>query len=94
MTKLQLSAAITLIASVGAGYAQAQQDAASVKLGKGVEFKPSLNFDVQNDDNLLYSDTNQVESVVAVINPKFELFATNGVSEYSLNYSLTKGEHF
>lgn len=94
MTKLKLSAAITLIASMGAGYAQAQQDAASVKLGKGVEFKPSLNFDVQNDDNLLYSDTNQVESVVAVINPKFELFATNGVSEYSLNYSLTKGEHF
>ncbi|MCK7598396.1 outer membrane beta-barrel protein [Microbulbifer sp. CAU 1566] len=95
MTKRNLSAAICMIVSLGAGTAaEAQSDPASVELGNGVEFKPSLSFDVQSDDNLLYTNSDELDSVIAVIKPSFELFATNGTSEYSVNYSLSRGEYF
>jgi len=94
MTKRNLSAAVCLITSLGAGTALAQTEAASVKLGKGIHFTPSLNLDLQNDDNVTSAEENQIESVILVTNPNFLLAADNGVSAYSLNYSLIQGTHF
>ncbi|WP_105103527.1 outer membrane beta-barrel protein [Microbulbifer pacificus] len=94
MTKLKLSAAVCLITSFGAGAALAQTEAAAVKLGSGINFTPTLNIDLQNDDNVTNAETNTIESVVAVINPNFLLSADDGVSAYSVNYSLLRGEYF
>lgn len=94
MNKKQLSAVICLVSTLGAAGAQAQVEAASVKLGSGIEFTPSLNMDFQHDDNVTMAETDEIDSPVAVINPNFLLSADNGVSAYNLNYSLVRGEYF
>ena len=94
MTKLKLSAAVCLITSLGAGTALAQTEAAAVKLGNGINFTPTLNLDLQNDDNVTNSETDQIDSVVMVINPNFLFSADDGVSAYSVNYALMRGEYF
>ncbi|WP_406828064.1 outer membrane beta-barrel protein [Microbulbifer sp. ARAS458-1] len=94
MTKLNLSAAVFMITSLGAGTALAQTEAAAVKLGSGVNFTPTLNFDLQQDDNVTSVEEGEIESLVAVINPNFLLSADDGVSAYMVNYSLLRGEYF
>ncbi|SEA33921.1 outer membrane beta-barrel protein [Microbulbifer marinus] len=94
MTKVRLSAAIGMIVSMGAGSALAQNQAASVELGNGIEFTPTVDFLMQSDDNVLYANDEQIDSLVAVLNPSFQLSAENGVSAYKLTYSLRKGEYF
>ena len=65
-----------------------------MKLGGGILFTPSLRLGLMNDDNVIYSDSGKHDSVVAVVNPNFELSADNGISTYNLTYSLSKGEYF
>nr|WP_010133596.1 outer membrane beta-barrel protein [Microbulbifer agarilyticus] len=94
MTKLNLSAAVMMITSLGAGTALAQSEAAAVNMGNGVYFTPTLNIDMQHDDNVTLANEAPIESMVAVINPNFMLSADDGVSSYMANYALVRGEYF
>ncbi|WP_346839083.1 outer membrane beta-barrel protein [Microbulbifer sp. SAOS-129_SWC] len=94
MTKIRLSVMIGVIVSIGAGSALADSEAAAVKLGNGIELTPSLNVDFQNDDNVTNASSSQIESVVTLVNPNFQLSAGNDVSDYNLTYSLEKGAYF
>ena len=93
MTKLKLSAAIALVATMGAGYTQAQSDAASVELGNGIEFTPSVTLGLVHDDNVANTEVDPIESWVTVLTPSFVLSAGDGVSEYSLGYTLSRGQY-
>ncbi|WOX04846.1 outer membrane beta-barrel protein [Microbulbifer pacificus] len=82
------------MASLGGGSAWAQSEAASVKLGNGINFTPTLSVDLAQDDNVTLSETDKVESLVAKVRPNFLLTAEDGVSAYSVSYALAKGEYF
>jgi len=94
MTKTKLSAAICVLASMGATSALAQTQAAAIKLGGGVNFVPSVNLDVQYDDNVTSAERDETESWVTILNPNFELSAEGDKSAYRLNYSVTQGEYY
>lgn len=94
MIRANLSVMTGMVIFMGAASALAETDPGSVKLGGGIVFTPSLSAGIMNDDNVTYSDTDQIESVVALVSPNFLLSADNGVSTYGLSYTLTKGEYF
>ncbi len=81
------------MASLGAGTALAQTEAAGIKLGDTAKFYPSLNVDNQYDDNVTNASQDEIDSWVAVINPNFLLMAEDGLNVYKLNYAITKGEY-
>lgn len=97
MKKSYLSVAVCLFSSLGAVSsvtpALADDNAAAIRLGKGVNFVPSLLMEMQHDDNVIRSETNEIESWVTVIEPTLALVAEDGPHAYNLLYKLTHAEY-
>ncbi|SDJ66588.1 outer membrane beta-barrel protein [Microbulbifer yueqingensis] len=93
MNKLKLSAAISVLAMWGAGNAMAESEPASMDLGNGVQFTPTVNLDFVHDDNVALSDEDPIESWATILTPSFLLSAENDKSAYALGYTLSTGKY-
>ncbi|MAY43407.1 MULTISPECIES: outer membrane beta-barrel protein [unclassified Neptuniibacter] len=52
---------------------------------------PQINVQVGHDDNIYSTETNEVDSVITVINPSVQLVLEKGLDVYSLNYAIKQG---
>ncbi|WP_237068039.1 outer membrane beta-barrel protein [Microbulbifer guangxiensis] len=64
-----------------------------IALPAGVTFTPSVGVDLRYDDNIDNAPFNEVESWLMVATPRLLLEADTGISQYSLQYSLSHGDY-
>lgn len=81
-----------LVSGILASGANAQEKAA-VYVGP-FDVTPSVDVDVQNDDNLFESTSgSEVSSTLTLINPSIIAVADDGVTSYTLEYSIEDGTY-
>lgn len=81
-----------LVSGILASGANAQEKAA-VYVGP-FDVTPSVDVDVQNDDNLFESTSgSEVSSTLTLINPSIIAVADDGVTSYTLEYSVEDGTY-
>lgn len=85
---------LPLLATLTAALATAPfANAEPINLPAGIAFTPSVGVDLRYDDNIDNSPVNEVESWLMVATPRFLLEADTGISTYSIQYSLSRGDY-
>ena len=92
MYKTKFQQKVILIALCACSAASIAQDAEVISLGS-VDVIPTLNIQAAYDDNIR-GDEDDVESdTIITIIPAIRALIDNGISGFSFDYSLTKGEY-
>jgi len=54
---------------------------------------PQVNLQVGHDDNIYSTDSNEVDSIITVVNPSVQAILEKGLDVYSLNYAIKHGSY-
>lgn len=83
--KLLLATAVALAGAKAVAVEPASYDAGAF------DIYPSITISAAQDDNIFNSNTNETDSLVTTIAPRFRAVLEDGDSSYAVNYSLEKG---